>query len=377
MRQNVVATALLVLAGGILPARGVRADVAMNGCVELPHAGVVLAVPKGFSLQHLRESHDVMRAVLTEKRRAIQAVSASAFAVGPKETAESFAEKMRAEMQKSLVIRELKVRKKTPMTVAGLSGSAWLLSYTYRGVATVAARVFFLRDLPKAKVRVCYVLTVESAIEREDKLLPVLGEMIKTFKLIDVRRPVSLGIEDLGLPWPDARHGYAVRIPRGWYAALTKVGLQMAMTDYLAGGEPSLTATVAVLPAQAGATARSCAAGAVALATKAAAGQNRLTTVAAQSAAKLGGVDGWQFVLRQVPKKTGNGDLPVFIVHRLVCRPAAGKGKTPVSYSLILICQGGHEKRAVGMMEKIADGYRFLAPPASTQPGGGRKGQRK
>ena len=364
MRDRAIVARLLC--GSAAGALAAEPAVPMAQATSVPRAGISLAVPKGFAPQPLHEPNDVLRAALSRKGRPVQAVSLSAFAVGQKETADAFAEKMMAEATKSLVIRRLKVRKKTPMTVAGLPASARLLTYTYRDVETWAARVFFVRPVKGTKVRICYVLTVETASQERDKLLPVLGEVIKTVGLIAVKHPALVGVAGLSEAWVDAKRGVSIRPPRGWYATQTSVGVQMAVTDYLMGGVPALTATVAVADAPHGAGAEPCANRAIQRATKAAEGQNRTTTVLARGPASLGGVRGFQFVLRQVPKKARNGDLPVFIVHRIVCKPAP-KAKKTTTYSLILICQGGSAKAAGDMLSKIATGFRFVAPPA-TQP---------
>jgi hypothetical protein len=253
------------------------------------------------------------------------------------------------------------------MTVAALPASARLLTYTYRGVETTAARVFFLRPVKNGAVRLCYVLTVESALAHKDELLPVLGEVIKTVKLLDVQAPLAVGVARLTAPWPDTRRGYAIRPPLGWYSAQTSVGVQMAVTDYRMGGETALTASVAVAACPGQSPPRAHAAKAIERAAKAADGQGRATTVVARAAAKLGGVAAHQFVLRQTAKKPRPGDRPVYIVHRLTCCRLA-KEAPPQCFSLILICQGGDEKIATGLMEKIASGFSFLKPPLSVHP---------
>lgn len=365
MTARMTSVILLAVGVGAGSASGGGPAIAMGEALEFPRAGICLSVPKGFAAQPLGEPYDVMRSVLRVKGKAVQAVSLSAFAVGAKETRGTFAEKMLAEARKSLAVRGLKVRKKTPMAVGGVAATAHLLTYTFRGVETTAARVFFIRDVKNTSARICYVLTVESAPARKDKLLPVLGEVVKTVKLIDVAHPVALGIRLLGEEMTDHKRGCAIRPPRSWYATRTSVGIQMAVTDYLMGGAPAVTATVAVADVAAAATPQACARQAIDRATKAAAVQNRFAEVVSRSAEKLGGLDGYQFVLRQVPKKPGNGDLPVFIVHRVVCGPAGAKKRA--SYSLIVVCQGGQAKAAAAMMAKLARGFRFVEPP-TTKP---------
>lgn len=367
MQFKVAVTLAVALGAWCAAAPGGEAGLAMDTPVKLAHAGICLAVPKGFEHQPLREPCALLRAVRRDKGKPIQAVDLAAFAVGPKDTLEGFAEKMLDEARKTLAVRQLRVRKKTAMTVASLPASARLLTYTYRGVETTAARVFFLRPMQNGTVRLCYVLTVESGLEHKDDLLPVLGEVIKTVKLVDVQSPLAVGVAGLMAPVPDTARGYAVRPPLGWYAAETSVGVQMAVTDYRMGGEPAVTVSVAVAACGGQASPRAHAAEAIERATQAAGGQGRATAVVAQTPALLGGVAAHQFTLLQTAKEPRTGDRPVYVVHRLTCCRLAEQAP-PQCFSLILVCRGGDAKTATEILGKIASGFSFLQKPARVHP---------
>jgi hypothetical protein len=343
----------------------------MSDLRDFPHAGISLAVPQGFEYQPLHEPFNVMRAVLSKGAQAAQAVTLSAFPVAPKVTAADFADAMLAEQKQNLTIRHLKMLKQIPMPVAGIPGVAQRISYTFRGIETTAARVYFIRELAASKVRICYVLTVETDMENQVSLLPILGEVIKTVGLTAVQRPVTVAIRQLHRPMKDHKRGYIVRPPLGWYTKPGPAGLEMGQVDYLLGGIPMPTVTVTVTEVPSDATSEQCTKKCLKLALAAAAEQNLRVEVVAEGPARLGGLAGWQFALRQSQEprpSTGPADNqqhPVVIVQRTVCPPAE-PGREKNSYSLVLICQGADAETAMGMMEKIAGGFEFAGRPSAS-----------
>jgi len=389
MDKRFWATVTVVLLAGALHRCGAAAPIKMLAPAEYPHAGITLAVPEGFQYRPLGRNFDVLRAELFEGNLAVQAVTLSAFPVSGKTNARTCAEKMVAEMKNDLAVRNLKVLKTAAMTVADIAGTAQRMSYTYRGVEIVAARVFFLRriDKPdaagqtdKQPVHICYVLTVECAAEKQATMLPILGEVIRTVRLTAVRHPTEVKIKFWASPLKDSARGYSVRPPRGWYATLAPGGLEMAQTDYLAGGEPMQVAMVRVAEEAGETTGKAAALKCLEIAKKAAAERQAATKVLSEGPAGLGGRTGYQFVLRLVAKAqtqptTAPVQPPIIIIQRVACITTAGGQRK--RYSLILHCVATGEQQGRAMMEKIASGFEFLTPasgpttstaPADTAP---------
>jgi len=378
---------------------------------EYPHAGIALSVPKGFTPQPVSGPFDVMRAVRMEGDRAVQAVTLSAYCVAAKTPADAFADAMLADLKANLSFRRVQELKKTPMQVAGIAGAGRLVSYELRGQKTTAARAYFIRTLKPTNVPVCYVLTVEAADQSKDDLLPILGEMVKTVALTSPRHPALLPVKTLAAPVKDHKRGFAVRPPAGWFCSPTVLGLQMGQADYLLGGGVVPLVNAMVLPVEAGQTSDVCAKKAVETAKATAAEHGMVVKVLGEGPAKLGKLDGYQFILRQSAAPTPTtapatapdkgkphgphgakpkaepappAAPPVLIVQRTACvfpkvktpattkpagtKPATTKPADGRNYSLVLITQGVEAKVAGAMMDKIAAGFALLPPPKTPAP---------
>lgn len=397
MRNNafLAVAACVWMTCGALAAAEPPARRAMEPRQEFSHAGIALSVPKGFTPQPVGGPFDVMRAVRMQGDRAVQAVTLSAYCVAEKTPPDAFADAMLADLKANLSFRRVEELKKTPMQVAGIAGAGRLVSYELRGQKTTAARVYFVRTLKPTNVPVCYVLTVEAADQSKDDLLPILGEMVKTVALTNPQHPALLPVKALAAPVKDFKRGFSVRPPAGWFCAPTVLGLQMGRADYLLGGAVVPLVNAMVLPVEAGQTSGGCARKAVETA-KATAGEHGMVVkVLAEGPAKMGTLDGYQFILRQSaapapttapttapdkgkakpqPKPKPPAAPPVLIVQRTVCvfpdlkTPATTKPADGRNYSLVLITQGVEAKVASAMMDKIAAGFALLSPPKKPAP---------
>jgi hypothetical protein len=391
MRKNAfLAVAVCVcIAWGALAAAEPTTRGAMGPRQEFAHAGIALCVPKGFTPQAVGGPFDVMRAVRMKGDRPVQAVTLTAYCVAEKTPPDAFADAMLADLKANLSFRRVEELKKTPMQVAGIAGAGRLVSYELRGQKTTAARVYFVRTLKPTNVPVCYVLTVEAADENKDDLLPILGEMVKTVALTNPQHPAPLPVKTLAAPVKDHRRGFSVRPPAGWYCAPSALGLQFGQADYLLGGTVVPVVNAMVLPVEAGETAAGCAKKTAETAKATAAEHGMVVKVLAEGPAKLGKLDGYQFILRQsvAPTPTTAPDKgkakpnpkppaapPVLIVQRTACvfpkvkTPATTQPADGKNYSLVLITQGVEAKVASAMMDKIAAGFALLPPPKAPVP---------
>ncbi len=365
-----VAMAAAVACAG--PSAG--AEVRMAKGVLYPHVGLTLGVPEGFVSRVCVEPYDAMRAVLHEGNKTVQGITVSVFPVGKTKTHAQFAEAMIADMKENLAVRQVKVLKTAEVRIAGLAGTGCRIQYAFRGVRTTAARVFFTRDVPATGGRLCYVLTIESSPKHEETLLPILDGVMKSCALSPIRRPGELTVSELNPVVEAPEHGFALCPPRGWYVAATRVGLEVAQTDYTTGGMPTATLQVTVRPTPEGGTSKGLAQRHLARATKAFPAAKAIW----QGEVDLNGRAGYQFVLHQEPQpvkpppSSNGGSKPpakkgaaVTLVQTVLCVPASGKrpGKT---YDLVLLCHGGKAETARATMARIGTTFKVLF--RSTKP---------
>jgi len=212
------------------PAAG---PVEMAPPVEYPQTGIALAVPKGFEFAQPAEHTDILQAVMTEGGQPVQSVKLSAFTVEAETTAEAFAAERVRQLAGAIAVRDLEVLKQTEMTVAGITAVAQRMKYSFRGEPVQAAGVCFVRDLPLPGRKVCYLLAVECAEKQQDKLLPVLGEVVKSVSITAVRRPMEVPMGPKGPAIANQKAGYSFQPPVKWFATWLGEDLVTGQGDYL------------------------------------------------------------------------------------------------------------------------------------------------
>ena len=341
---------------------------------DFAHAGISVVLPAGFELQTLSERFDILRAVKTEKDRRILTVSVSAYPVTEKDTADSCADGAMHDLEAAVAIKDMKLLSKSPTTIAGATGTARLLSYSFRGSATIAGQVYFIREVKKGKVRICYLLTVEAVAEQQNAMLQVFRDLMKGVKLTAVQHSSSLAVEDLGGAVEIIPLAFSIRVPEVWHWGQAPLGVQLARTDYLRGGIPNPVVDVIAADVPADANARDFARRCIQDYTKAAAAKNAAAKVLSEGPARLDGVEGYQFVFQETPSKPApaigeaEADPPELKVQRMICVPGGkdGRGRTD---ALILTVLGSDAKSAEAMMDKIASGFKVLQ--ATTGPATG------
>lgn len=338
--------------------------------IELSNAGISLAIGSDLQLQSVSEPFDLLRGVQREGDKAASALTLSAFPVGPKATAESYADDMLNELRNNLAVRYLEARTRTRMTVAGTPAVAQLLSYSYRGAKTTAIRVFFVRELAK-DVRVCYVLTVESPAEREGRLLGVLEPVLKSVAFVAAVHPSGAKVLELLEPTTDYRLGYAIRPPVGWHLSTTQGGFMLGQTDYLAGGADMPLATLLVRSELPGTTAAASAKKSYGAARDAAANNDLKLEIVSEGQALLGRHQAYQYVLKQSPQTSvGKAEGPIIIVQRTLARQPQGAGANASGYTLAVIVAGEDSKAALAIADAISAGFdlvEIVKPGTTTQ----------
>jgi hypothetical protein len=346
--------------------------------VSYAHAGIGLDVPAGLEPQILRDPYDLARFVRLERNKPVLAVTIQAFPINQQVSAGDFADAMTAEVQKSLAVSHLSVSRKEPMPVAGLEGQLRVLNYNFRGAATSAGRLFFVRqENPSAadtqpgladkvagpgQLRLCYVLTVELPAERQAAMDAILAGLAGSVKLAEIRQPTDLPITEFQQVVTDYKLGYSIKPPLAWYIDATDNGAELAQTDYVLGGLPMPMVQVIAVGCDGATTSRQFAQRAVEELQKSAGSDGDEIKVVSQKQSKLAGLDAWQVVLeeRQPAKDASDaGQLPATIVQRVAIM-AGRAGSVPRAYSLKLYCQVRQVQTAEELMEKLAGQFETI-----------------
>lgn len=358
----------MVLVGGAVVATTRGAAPKIQKPVEYHHAGIVLAVPEGFEARSIPSPLDVMRAILKETGEPVISISSSAYPVGPKATPEAVADTVNTEIKGNLKVRNFKLLKRTKIRVAGIEGAAEMVTFQFSGEDSTAARVYFIRELKEAKVRICHVVTVEAPPTLQNRMLDVFGVVIRSVALIPPRHPSALGVKELGPPIRNAKLEFEIRPPRHWYTAPTPTGIHMGQMDYLRGQVTPLV-RVFVMDLADESTAADCAKRDLTKATRADETRNVLTEVVSDGPTPMSGREGYGFVVRKITKgDVEEGVLPMYIAQRVACEPAT-RDHPRRKYGLAMIGQGKDPKKIEQMLARIASGFRFgkaLATPTTT-----------
>ena len=383
--KNCLSGVLLAAAvlGAFLAAGSVAsvAENKMSPLVNYPHAGVSMALPAGFVIHVVPDSSIVVRAGLVIGRQPAQAVTLSAFCVGSKTTASEFADHAEKALKSKLSVRKFQAAKKSvSIKFAGITGVARVLKYSYDGVPTTAASVFFVRELKGDGVHICYVLTVEVDIKYEQTLLPTLDKVIKSIKLTTVQSPASISARLSERKLSDYRGGFSVRVPEGWYGGPVKGGVSLGQRSYLIGGANSpqiaILSTETKPDASSQAFARKAVSRYLAATTRPGSGVELL----GHKAVEIGGQDAYQYILKITYKvepatqpatataasKPADKGKPAKVSKieavRVVCR-RDDNGKSVRAYLFALSCMESEAKSVTPWFDTLAKGFEYLPLP--------------
>jgi len=373
-------SAIMALATSLGAAPVAAPALVLQEAREYTSAGIAIAVPKTFDYKLALAPYDVMSASVEEAGRPSQAVTLSAFPIADRGTAEEFAEAKMAELGRNLAIRHLKTHKKTPMPVAGARGAARLVSYSFRGTPSVAAQVYFLRDVKGSSTRICYLLTVVTAAQKQSRLLPLLGAVIKSVRFLPVTAPEIPAEVELLEPVRDNELGFSIRSPKGWYIDRSGAGVETGLIDYRQGGIPMPSVKIVAIPASSdAASSEACSKKFLTIAQSVAARNKQEAVTVSDVPAKLGDLPAHQFVLKMIEKPLATPSLggteatDVVLVHRTAC--LVRKAQDPVAYMIVVTAKAAELALAQKLMTAMAETFKVLAPatqpatsPATTQP---------
>ena len=350
MRQMLIAMCVGALAAA--PAGGqTRPAIEMGDPVKLNFAGVKFSLPKDFPLNIPGDPFTIVQAVKIEEGEPVLAVTLSAWPQAKGVTLAGLIESV--DPSKSLAVRHMKVVKTIPVKFAGLAGRAQVQTYTYRGVATTAVRLYFLRSLAKLNVQLGYVLTVEAGKDRGQRTLPVLTAVARTLEFFDPASPCAESAAELAPPVVSQAMGYSIRPPLWWKTSRNAEGTRVDMyqTDYTRGLRmPQAMLNVRIEGDPAG----DCAARELSQLVANFKRNKQEFTILRQGKAKLGGRDGYEFVLRH-GMPGGDKNWMNILTQRTAC--AHGR-----AYSLLLVYQTGDPAVPAATMEKLAAGVKLSEP---------------
>ncbi len=333
----------------------------MGKTMELPSAGVEIALPEGYELQPLSDINRVFIATTgSRKNEDLKVISLAICRADSKTTLDSFMVFITDALRKDENIRDLKVANEAEVSFLDGRGLLRRLEGEYRGKKTVSLRFCFVRELKlpnvpadSPPVRLFYMLSMAAGEKHADGMLPTLDAVAGSIKLVDFKRPVELPVDAKGQPVKDFNNGYAILQPDGWAGRYGEMGFEMGRMDYLLGGvvAPKAEVFTGLIPDTL--DAKTFGEGAIKIKAEKAKGIE--IKVLSQSPAKLAGEDGYQFVVRKSDVKTGSSHIEIA---RLICLPAE-KGKKTL-YAIILRCPDCEPERAKVIMDKIASGFSLL-----------------
>ena len=350
---------------GVSTADGTESDTPT--LVNYPHAGLSMALPEGYVRQIAADPAIVMRSGKMVGRNPAQAVTLSAFCVAPKTTVAGFADFSQKAIESELSVRKFQALKNVPIKVAGLAGVARLLKYTYDGIPTTAARVFFIRKLKDDETHLCYVLTVEVGEKYVSTLLPTLGKIIKTVKLTDVQAPESLPTRLSDRKLSDYRGGFSVKLPEDWHGSAVKGGVSMGQKNYLMNGASSPQIAILSTKTKPDASPEAFATKAVSRYLAASTQPESGVEVISKGTAKVGDQDAYQYILKltyKVPAAKGDKSTKPPTVGkieavRVVCRRDES-GKSVQAYLFTLSCLASEVKLVTPWLDSIGKGFEYL-----------------
>jgi hypothetical protein len=361
------------------------ADKKMLPVVNYPHAGVSLSIPMGFTTLVVPDSFVVTRAVMTISRKPVQAITLRALVVDAETTARDFADATEEDLKSRLSVRKFQGSKKSvSIKVAGITGVARVLKYTYDGISTSAASVFFIREFKDSALRICYVLTVEVGGKHEKKLLPTLGTLIKTIKLTTLQAPASIPTRLTERKLSDYKGGFSVCVPEGWYGGAVQGGLSLGQKNYVIGGANSPQVAILSLPVAQDASSQSIARKAVAKYLDASTRPDGGVKVLSHGPVKVNAQDAYQYIIKLTyevitttqpattqPEATTTTSMPAgkdtitrvekIEAVRVVCRRDSN-GKPDRAYLFALSCLENEAKLVTPWFDTLGKGFKYLPP---------------
>ncbi len=360
-----------ILVRGIAAADQAKSDKLpeMDQPVEYPCAGIRLALPKGFEPRPLDRMRQVLKASKTIDGDpmtivlALQPVAQNVTARGLWEWAMEF-------WRTSPAISDLRLVEERNVSIANMPAVGRLFTYSSRGVDAAVLGLCFIREVDRpglAKdaepIRIGYGLVIMTTGKQMTSMIPVINGVARSAELTSIRRPIDTPLELTSATVRDLEGRYALKIPNGWSSGHDEMGVVMGRMDYLLAGVASPAVRVVALDVPESMSAKACGESAIDHATKQ---QGNKVKILSQGPAKMGGVEGYQFVVeKRVPLATAENSKaseaefsqPFIEVGRIVGVP--GRSGRQNFFAVVLTCHDCKAEQAETIMEKLAAEFVF------------------
>jgi hypothetical protein len=396
-------------------------DLAMGDAIELPHAGVTIALPEGIERRVNFSPYQLVGGTLTDADGELVAnVSLLAYPTHAEATAEEVGDNICAQLSQNLAFRDVEKLGVEPVTFAGLEGQSQLVTYTHRGQGRMAVNICAIRYYEPADINLCYVLKVEAPAGEAQQIADVAKPVLQSIVLTPIISTATMPVGDLGADVAMEEWGYEVTPPELWCVSTdTDSGsIYMGLMDHTLGGEIMPAVLIVASDVDEADTAAACVEDFIAWAQANAEATGTEVTVVSQADVVMAGVTGRQAVLLQsvpltevVPAEDdasadaapaeeaaqtpSEGDVAteegtdddaseeagpeldpavieehmdndLLVVYRVICVPA--RGETPArSYAMTLICDLDDAEAASTFLDGVAAGFSLTwSPEAET-----------
>lgn len=366
------ATRMLLLAALLAAAPAGRAEeVKLNTRQSFPWAGVSLQLPTGYQTAGVDQPDEIFLARRIEGAQATRSISLTVSAVQPGMKAKQYTDDHLEGLGSELATRNVEILSMREFVCGGRDAVLSRVRYTYRGIATEAAHVVYVRPLQasddQADHSVAYMLTMEVQADQADALEPTILAVCGSLKYEPIRHPIDLPRVFDGPFLKNFKHGVVIRQPDGWFGSQDQLGLVLGQID-LRRGLISPSVHVVSLPAPKNATAEQC--GRQVLAHERKLGDT--VEVLSQGPVRLGDIDGYEFVVRRMvapasqpatdqATRPNTPARPILELHRMAIVPA--EGDQPARYhALLLTCRVATLDQARQLMDELAEHVSFFEP---------------
>ena len=355
-----------ILLASIAGAEQVRLDELpeMAEPVEYPCAGIRLSLPKGFKLAPLDRARQILKAATSSKEEAMTIVLAGQ-PVGEGVTPGGIWDYAMGFWRTDPAVSELALIEERDVSIANLPAVGRLFTYSSRGIKAASLGLCFIREVERtdaagdaAPIRIGYALLVTSARKQMHSMIGVINAVARSTELTKISRPIDTPMELTDTIVRDLHGKYTLRVPAGWSSGHDEMGVVMGRMDYLLGGVASPGVRVVTLDVPESMSAKACGQSAI---QHAAEQQGNKIKILSQGPAKMGQIEGYQFVVQKqvplAPAEAGAAQFsqPFIEVGRMVSAPA-GDGRRSF-YVVIVTCYDSDATQAQAVMDTLSDGF--------------------
>ncbi len=371
LRCSFVQALFALFAAAALPPAASAEEVKLNQPQSFPWAGVSLQLPTGYQTAGVDQPDEIFLARRIEGTQATRSISLTVSAVQPGMTAKQYTDDHLKTLQGQLVTRNVEIFSTREFVCGGRDAVLSRVRYSYRGTATEAAHVVYVRPLQagddQADHSVAYMLTMEIQADQADLLEPTILAVCSSLTYEPIRHPIDLPRTFDGPFLKNFKHGVVIRQPDGWFGTQDHLGLVLGQVD-LRRGLISPSVHVISLPAPPDMTAQQCGQRVLDFQRK----QDATVEVLSSGPTKLGDEDGYELVVRRTAAATSQpasapagkappASKPFLELHRMAILPA--KGDQPARYhALVLTCRVATLDQARQLLDELADHVSYFQP---------------